>query len=111
MDVRAEERLLTLSAKRLAFSLFLNKASWNSSWQSQNTHPCQRKRNEQPIYAGAHRTLWMRPSLMMEKLILLYSSYSASTSSTVTADDAPRTHYSSARNRYPNAAAQRASDQ
>jgi hypothetical protein len=34
-------------------------------------------------------TLWMRPSLMMEKLILLYSSYSASTSFTVTADKTP----------------------
>jgi hypothetical protein len=52
---------LTLSAKRLAFLLLLKSAKWNSS-------------------------LWMRPSLKMEKLIFRYSSCSASTSSTETAE-------------------------
>jgi hypothetical protein len=47
------------------------------------------REGEENIYSRqvkwAHRTLWMRPSLKMELLIFLNSSYRASTSLTLTA--------------------------
>lgn len=96
---RKRERESTLSAKRFFLLLFRNRANWNSSCQKKlikwiNKVTNQINHNYMGISGDGIKvliqksfTLWIRPSLMIEKLNFLNNSYNASTSLTVTASN------------------------